>query len=106
MDTLASLALATDPPSVELLNRHPYPRDKPIISRKMIRFIISHALYQCLVLFTVIFLGPSLSVLEIPDNGIGNSKPTVHFTMVCMGLELGLDSGLWIRVMVRVRALG
>ena len=35
MDTLASLALATESPSEKLLQRKPYGRDKPIISKNM-----------------------------------------------------------------------
>lgn len=33
MDTLASLALATEPPSLELLNRAPHSRDDYIVSK-------------------------------------------------------------------------
>lgn len=33
MDSLASLALATEPPTKELLNRKPHKRDDYIISR-------------------------------------------------------------------------
>ncbi len=36
MDTLASLALATEPPMESLLDRKPYKRDEYIISRVFI----------------------------------------------------------------------
>jgi magnesium-transporting ATPase (P-type) len=37
MDTFASLALATEPPTEELLNRKPYGRKKSLISRTMFK---------------------------------------------------------------------
>lgn len=55
MDTLASLALATEPPTEELLNRKPYGRNKPIISLVMFKNIIGHAIYQLAVLFLLVF---------------------------------------------------
>lgn len=57
MDTLASLALATELPSDELLNRRPYGRTKPLISRLMLQNIAGHAVYQLAVIFTILFAG-------------------------------------------------
>ena len=57
MDTLASLALATELPSEELLDRKPYGRTKPLISRTMMKNIIGHAIYQLAVVFTILFAG-------------------------------------------------
>jgi hypothetical protein len=37
MDTFASLALATEPPTDELLNRKPYARDESIVTPNMWR---------------------------------------------------------------------
>jgi len=45
MDSLASLALATEPPRPELLDRPPYRRDEYIISRKMFKHIVGMAIY-------------------------------------------------------------
>jgi len=59
MDTLASLALATELPSEELLNRRPYGRTKPLISRLMLQNIAGHAVYQLTVIFTILFAGKS-----------------------------------------------
>ena len=39
MDSLASLALATEPPTPSLLRRRPYGRTKPLISRSIFRSI-------------------------------------------------------------------
>lgn len=57
MDTLASLALATEIPSEELLERAPYGRTKPIIGRPMIKAITGQAIYQLTVIFYLIFAG-------------------------------------------------
>lgn len=40
MDTLASLALATEPPTMELLNRKPHSRTDYIVTKKMVKHII------------------------------------------------------------------
>ncbi|NXN34630.1 AT2B3 ATPase, partial [Nycticryphes semicollaris] len=56
MDTLASLALATEPPTEALLLRQPYGRDQPLVSHTMLRNILGHATYQLLVIFTLLFV--------------------------------------------------
>ncbi|NWT60743.1 AT2B2 ATPase, partial [Erythrocercus mccallii] len=55
MDTFASLALATEPPSEALLLRKPYGRNKPLISRTMMKNILGHAVYQLTIIFTLLF---------------------------------------------------
>lgn len=57
MDTLASLALATEPPTESLLLRRPYGRNKPLISRTMMKNILGHAVYQLVIIFTLLFAG-------------------------------------------------
>lgn len=57
MDTFASLALATEPPTESLLLRKPYGRDKPLISRTMMKNILGHAVYQLAIIFTLLFVG-------------------------------------------------
>ena len=42
MDTFASLALATEPPTDSLLKRRPYGRNKPLISRTMMKNILGY----------------------------------------------------------------
>eukprot|EP00343_Euplotes_focardii_P011620 CAMPEP_0205832224 /NCGR_PEP_ID=MMETSP0206-20130828/46399_1 /ASSEMBLY_ACC=CAM_ASM_000279 /TAXON_ID=36767 /ORGANISM="Euplotes focardii, Strain TN1" /LENGTH=239 /DNA_ID=CAMNT_0053137571 /DNA_START=191 /DNA_END=910 /DNA_ORIENTATION=- len=74
MDSLASLALATEPPKKELLERPPYRRDEYIISRKMVKHILVMAIYQCIVVFTIVFAGEKFipedpSYFPIQENG-------------------------------------
>ncbi len=82
MDTLASLALATEPPTEELLKRKPYGRTKSLISKQMWVFIFGHSLYQLIVMLVLVFAGEELFDI---DNGRGRElrdPPTEHFTVV------------------------
>ncbi|XP_026190621.1 plasma membrane calcium-transporting ATPase 1 [Cyclospora cayetanensis] len=57
MDSFASLALATEPPSDELLRRKPHTKQEYLVTKVMFRNIIGQALYQLVVMFTLIFAG-------------------------------------------------
>uniref|UniRef100_A0AC35FMI3 Calcium-transporting ATPase n=1 Tax=Panagrolaimus sp. PS1159 TaxID=55785 RepID=A0AC35FMI3_9BILA len=89
MDTLASLALATEPPTEDLLKRKPYGRTSPLISKMMIRNIAGHAIYQLAILFTLIFAGADIFGLETNEADFSTKNdqtldltPGVHFTIV------------------------
>ena len=45
MDTLAALALATEPPQEDILTRQPYHKDAPIVTEVMWRNVFGHAIY-------------------------------------------------------------
>ncbi|KAI8376542.1 PMCA-type calcium-translocating P-type ATPase [Radiomyces spectabilis] len=55
MDTLAALALATDPPTEELLYRAPEPRSAPLITFKMWKMIIGQAIFQVVVTLVLLY---------------------------------------------------
>jgi magnesium-transporting ATPase (P-type) len=57
MDSFASLALSTEPPTPELLDRPPYSRDEYIISRKMVKHILGMAFWQIIIVYSVVFAG-------------------------------------------------
>jgi Ca2+ transporting ATPase len=57
MDSLASLALATETPKPDLLMRPPYRRNEYIISRKMVKHILGQAIFQSIVILTILFAG-------------------------------------------------
>ncbi|KAL7960335.1 calcium P-type ATPase [Trichoderma compactum] len=55
MDTLAALALATDPPQDSVLDRKPEPKGSSIISPTMWKMIIGQALYQLAITFLLYY---------------------------------------------------
>ena len=57
MDTLASLALATEMPTPDLLERKPYGRTTALISPTMAKNILGQAAYQLLITFGMMFYG-------------------------------------------------
>ena len=67
MDSLASLALATETPKPELLMRPPYRKQEYIISRKMVKHILGQALFQSIVILTILFGGASFIAEEFCD---------------------------------------
>ncbi|XP_061642386.1 plasma membrane calcium-transporting ATPase 1-like isoform X3 [Phyllopteryx taeniolatus] len=82
MDTLASLALATEPPTESLLLRKPYGRNKPLISRTMMKNILGHAVYQLVIIFTLLFAGEKLFDMDSGRNAPLHSPPSEHYTIV------------------------
>ncbi|OXB71750.1 UNVERIFIED_CONTAM: hypothetical protein H355_006193 [Colinus virginianus] len=60
MDSFASLALATEPPTDALLRRKPHGRDSYLVSRVMLASILSAACYQLVVILVLIFYGEKL----------------------------------------------
>ncbi|CAG0885916.1 unnamed protein product, partial [Darwinula stevensoni] len=82
MDTLASLALATELPTSELLLRKPYGRTKPLISRTMFKNMIGQSIYMLTVIFFLLFYAPTM--LDI-DSGLFadlHAAPSEHFTII------------------------
>lgn len=55
MDSFAAFALATDPPSPELLDRAPYGKKRPIISLVMACNIIGQGFFQILVILLILW---------------------------------------------------
>ncbi|XP_067090048.1 plasma membrane calcium-transporting ATPase 4 isoform X1 [Osmerus mordax] len=82
MDTLASLALATEPPTEALLLRKPYGRKKPLISRTMMKNILGHAVYQLTIIFTLLFAGERIFDIDSGRNAPLHAPPSEHYTIV------------------------
>ena len=59
MDSLGSLALATEPPYDSLLNRYPTKKDESIINGKMWKHIIFQSLCELILLIFIYIYGPS-----------------------------------------------
>lgn len=79
MDALASLALATERPTTELLKRKPYGRKKALVSNEMWRYIIGHSLYQLFVTMLILYAGDKLFDI---DNGLHRDVPNQHYTLI------------------------
>ncbi|XP_075691470.1 plasma membrane calcium-transporting ATPase 3 isoform X2 [Rhinoderma darwinii] len=82
MDTFASLALATEPPTESLLLRKPYGRNKPLISRTMMKNILGHAVYQLIIIFTLLFAGEIFFDIDSGRNAPLHSPPSEHYTII------------------------
>ncbi|KAG9230704.1 calcium transporting P-type ATPase-like protein [Amylocarpus encephaloides] len=55
MDTMAALALATDPPTESILDRKPDPKSAPLITVTMWKMIIGEAIYQLAITLLLYF---------------------------------------------------
>ncbi|CAD8122135.1 unnamed protein product [Paramecium sonneborni] len=71
MDTFASLALATEPPNISVLERQPYKREDKIVSPTMNRTIVGGSIYQIGVLCVILFYLPQVMDLSMPPELIG-----------------------------------
>ncbi|XP_035244078.1 plasma membrane calcium-transporting ATPase 2 isoform X10 [Anguilla anguilla] len=82
MDTFASLALATEPPTESLLMRKPYGRNKPLISSTMTKNILGHGVYQLVIIFTLLFVGEVIFDIDSGRNAPLHSPPSEHYTII------------------------
>uniref|UniRef100_A0A674MAP3 Calcium-transporting ATPase n=1 Tax=Takifugu rubripes TaxID=31033 RepID=A0A674MAP3_TAKRU len=82
MDTFASLALATEPPNEALLLRKPYGRNKPLISRTMMKNILGQGVYQLIIIFTLLFAGENIFDIDSGRNAPLHAAPSEHYTIV------------------------
>ncbi|XP_062842726.1 plasma membrane calcium-transporting ATPase 2 isoform X11 [Trichomycterus rosablanca] len=82
MDTFASLALATEPPTESLLMRRPYGRNKPLISSTMTKNILGHGIYQLIIIFTLLFVGERIFDIDSGRNAPLHSPPSEHYTII------------------------
>ncbi|KAL3058868.1 hypothetical protein OYC64_010917 [Pagothenia borchgrevinki] len=82
MDTFASLALATEPPTESLLKRKPYGRNKPLISSTMTKNILGHGVFQLIIIFTLLFAGEKIFDIDSGRNAPLHSPPSEHYTII------------------------
>ncbi|KAL2819842.1 hypothetical protein BDW59DRAFT_181569 [Aspergillus cavernicola] len=60
MDTFAALALATDPPTADILNRPPTPRHAPLFTVTMWKMILGQSIYKLTLCFVLYFTGDTM----------------------------------------------
>lgn len=91
MDTMAALALATDPPTRKILDRKPDPKSAPLISVNMWKMIIGQAIYQLVVTLVLYFAGPSIFRYEGQDE-MDQLQTMVFNTFVWMQIFNSLNN--------------
>ena len=83
MDSLASLALASEPPVDDLLRKPPVNRTDSMITKHMLANMLGQASYQIAVVMTLLFAGPDLLDVrpghEVEQEDDENSK---HYTII------------------------
>jgi Ca2+-transporting ATPase len=98
MDTFAALALATDPPTPEILNRKPAGKTAPLITTNMWKMIIGQAIFQLAVTFALYFGGEKIFDYTTAEEKL-ELKTMVFNTFVWMQIfnefnNRRLDNGL------------
>jgi len=83
MDALASLALASEPPTDALLKRDPVNRSKNIITRRMWGNMLGQATYQLVVIMFILFAGPEVFGLK-PGHEVEreDNENSTHYTFI------------------------
>lgn len=92
MDTCAALALATEPPSENILLEAPYKRNELIVTPVMWRNILGQALFQCTFLVVMLFFGKQIFnfnyspetpfYIEAADGQNIPTEKTEHYTLI------------------------
>ena len=96
MDSLGSLALATEPPYEELLQREPTKRNESIINGRMWKHIIIQSLCQIIILVILYFIAPKFvkeqNLVRLAENRIINfcyqEFPGEDLDHILYGLEV------------------
>ena len=85
MDTLASLALATEQPNwMLLLSRAPYSRKEGIVSFIMFKHMMGQAVFQITILLFLVFRGE----FYLPEYRADQSQNGNHYFLMCLGLVI------------------
>lgn len=79
MDTFAALALATDAPTENILDRKPTPKRAALITTNMWKMIFGQAMYQLVVTFVLYFAGSSILGYSKSDTLLQTELDTIVF---------------------------
>jgi len=101
MDSLASLALASEPPTDELLQRNPVNRSKSIVTTRMWANMLGQAAYQLAIIMFLLFGGPDAFSLTPGDQVEREGKNSEHYTFI-------FNAFVWMQLFneVNARSLG
>lgn len=83
MDALASLALASEPPTEELLKRDPVNRSNSIITNRMWGNMLGQSGYQLIIIMVLLFKGPDIWGFE-PGHIVEKeyNENSTHYTFI------------------------
>ncbi|KAF9201242.1 hypothetical protein BGZ49_008533, partial [Haplosporangium sp. Z 27] len=82
MDTLAALALATEPPSEEVLDRQPTSKTAPLISVSMWKMILGQAIFQIVINLSLLKYGATLFRLHDKHGVVTPEDTAILRTMI------------------------
>ena len=82
MDSLASLALASEPPVDSLLEKPPVNRTDHMITRRMWSNMLGHAAYQIIVVMILLFKGADFFDIEPGHEVEDRGENSVHYTLI------------------------
>lgn len=82
MDSLASLALASEPPVDELLTKPPVNRTDHMITHRMWANMLGHAAYQIVIVMVLLFKGPALLGIEAGHEVEQRNENSIHYTII------------------------
>jgi Ca2+ transporting ATPase len=82
MDSLAGLALASEPPVDELLLKPPVNRTEHMISKRMWANMLGQASYQIIVVMTLLFEGPDILGVTPGHKDEAQDINSVHYTII------------------------
>ncbi|KFM24841.1 Plasma membrane calcium-transporting ATPase 3 [Auxenochlorella protothecoides] len=83
MDSLAGLALATEPPSPKLLDLKPFDKDHQFLApgSTSLRNVVGQSTFQLCVMALLVFAAPGLLGID-PGNSYPAHTPSTHYTIV------------------------
>lgn len=82
MDSLASLALASEPPTEALLKKPPVNRTDSMITKHMWANMLGQASFQIIVVMVLLFAGPEILDLEPGHEVSDRDENSVHYTII------------------------
>ena len=91
MDTFASLALATQPPTQSMLERPPVPRNVSIVTKLMWKHILGQAVLEITIVFIMMYAGENFL---IEDGDLGEKSVIADGDYVRSGRFYHVDGGI------------
>ena len=82
MDSLASLALASEPPVEALLEKPPVNRSDSMITPRMWANMLGHATYQLIWVMTLLFIGPDMFGVDPGHEVEKRDENSTHYTII------------------------